>query len=136
MAVQFNYQILINQTRHAIQSSDLVLAKSGTVTLEVALCKVPLIISYKIPKLSAFLIKRMVSIKHVGQPNILLKQEVAPELLQEQANAENIAQHFLDLYNNPVQQQYMQQQFTLLHQQLRHNASMQAAQAIMKLCNL
>lgn len=131
--VKFSYRLLVNQTSEAVKASDMVLAKSGTVTLEVALCKKPLIISYKISKFTEWLIRRKIKIKYVGQPNILLNEEVAPELLQAAANPQNLAKHFIDLYYDQPRQQYMKEKFYALHHQLRHKASEAGAQAILEL---
>lgn len=131
--IKFNYQIIVNNTSNAIKASDMVLAKSGTVTLEVALCKKPLIISYKIRKFTAWLIKRKIKIKYVGQPNILLNEAVAPELLQEAANPENLASHFIELYHNKAHQLRMISKFRQLHLELCQESSATAALAILEL---
>lgn len=131
--IKFNYQILVNQTSEAIKASDLVLAKSGTVSLEVALSKKPLIISYKVSKFTEWLVKSKLTIKYVGQPNILLDEEVAKELLQDEANPENLAKHFIDLYFDKPRQAYMIDKFYQLHHILRQNASNEGAKAILEL---
>ncbi len=133
--VDFKYQVLINQTGDAIKASDMVLAKSGTVTLEVALCKKPIIISYKVSKFTEWLLKKRLYIKFVGLPNILLNEEVAPELLQDDANPENLAANFVALYNNKSRQKYMIDKFYFLHQTLARNASVEGANAILELIN-
>jgi lipid-A-disaccharide synthase len=133
--VDFKYQVLINQTGDAIKASDMVLAKSGTVTLEVALCKKPIIISYKVSKFTEWLLKKRLYIKFVGLPNILLNEEVAPELLQDDANPENLAANFVALYNNKSRQKYMIDKFYSLHQTLARNASVEGANAILELIN-
>ncbi|MDQ5920582.1 MAG: lipid-A-disaccharide synthase [Pseudomonadota bacterium] len=131
--VNFKYKLLINQTREAICASDMVLAKSGTVTLEVALCKKPLIISYKVSKFTEWLLKKKLYIKHVGLPNILLNELVAEELLQDVATPQNLARHFIELYQNKDRQQYMIDKFYQLHNMLKNNASSKAAQAVLEL---
>lgn len=130
------HKCVVDQTRNAIMASDLVIAKSGTVTLEVALCKKPLIISYKVGKLTERIIRKKITIKYVGQPNILLNELVAPELLQNDANAENIAKHIVELYKDKNRQQYMVKRFYELHQLLRQNASKNGAKAILDLINI
>lgn len=131
--IDFKYKVLINQTSDCIRASDLVLAKSGTVTLEVALCKKPLIISYKVSKFTEWLLRKRLTIKYVGQPNILLNEEIAKELLQDDANPENLAKHFVELYNDKAQQERMISKFYELHHLLRKNASVEGAKAILEL---
>ncbi len=133
--VDFKYQVLTNQTGDAIKASDMVLAKSGTVTLEVALCKKPMIISYKVSKFTEWLLKKRLYIKFVGLPNILLNEEVAPELLQDDANPENLAANFVALYNDKSRQKYMIDKFYTLHKILARNASVEGAKAILELIN-
>ena len=133
--ISFKYKLLINQTRNAICASDLVLAKSGTVTLEVALCKKPLIISYKTSKFTEWLVKKKIYIKFVGLPNILLNEEVSKEILQDDANAKNLAKNFVELYNHKAKQQYMVDKFYQLHHMLKKNAGFQVATAILELAN-
>lgn len=131
--IDFKYKLFINQTSDAIRASDLVLAKSGTVTLEVALCKKPLIISYKISKFTEWMLRKRLYIKFVGQPNILLNEEVAKEILQDEANPENLAKNFVELFYNKEKQKYMIDKFYELHKTLRKNASYEGAKAILEL---
>ncbi|MDK4537696.1 lipid-A-disaccharide synthase, partial [Kingella kingae] len=73
------------KTDLACTAADAVLVTSGTATLEVALCKRPMVISYKISAFTYALVKRKIKVPHVGLPNILLNQEAVPELLQHDA---------------------------------------------------
>lgn len=133
--VEFNYQVLVNQTSDGIKAANIVLAKSGTVTLEVALCKKPLIISYKVSKFTAWMIRRKILIKYVGLPNILLSEEVAPELLQENATPDILAKNIIDLFYDKERQTYVINKFYELHNMLRCDASKSAAIAILELVN-
>ena len=67
------------------------IAASGTVSLELAIMKIPHIIAYKVAPLTAWLARHLLKIKSVNLPNILLDERVVPELLQEDCNAEKIA---------------------------------------------
>ncbi len=131
--IKFKYKLLLNQTSDAIKASDMVLAKSGTVTLMVALCKKPLIISYKISKLTEWIVRRKIKIKYAGLPNILLNEPIVDEVLQNDANAKNLAIHFIKLYHDKNRQKYMISKFDQLHNLLKHNASFEAAKAILNL---
>ena len=70
-------------------AADVVLVTSGTATLEVALCKRPMVISYKISPLTYAYVKNKIKVPHVGLPNILLGKAAVPELLQHDAVPEN-----------------------------------------------
>lgn len=131
--VTFRYRLLVNQTRAAICASDMVLAKSGTVTLEVALCKKPLLISYKVSKFTEWLLRKKLYIQHVGLPNILLNEEVAKELLQDEATPNNLSNNFISLYKDKARQKFMVDKFYHLHHMLQNNASYTAAHAVLQL---
>lgn len=69
--------------KNAIAASNLAIVKSGTVALEVAMCKTPMVVGYRVNPLSAWMMKRMITTKYANLINILLNNEVIPELLQE-----------------------------------------------------
>ena len=81
----------------AFQASCAAIAASGTVALELAMCKIPHIISYKVSPLTYLLAKHLVKIKYVNLTNIMLKRSVVPELLQEKCTPENIVKHINEL---------------------------------------
>lgn len=80
------------QVKDIFIQSDLVIAASGTVTLEAALCCVPTIIVYKVSHISFRIAKLLVKIKYAGLANLIMNQEVMPELIQYDATPEKIAQ--------------------------------------------
>jgi len=131
--VKFAYKIVNNCSRDAIMASDMVISKSGTVSLETALCKKPMIIVYKTSKITEWIVRRQIKIQYVGQPNILLGKLVVPELLQEDANAQNIAREFLDIYNSPQRKKEMIAQFEQLHHNLYIPDMSVAAKSILHL---
>jgi lipid-A-disaccharide synthase len=73
---------LFGHAQMAMIASDVVLVTSGTATLEVALTKRPMVISYKLSWLTYLLVKRKIKLPYVGLPNILCGRFVVPELLQ------------------------------------------------------
>lgn len=75
----------------------LVIAASGTVTLEAAVFGVPTIIIYKVAPLTFFLGKRVIQLDWVGLPNIIAQKQVMPELLQSEATPENISRTALSM---------------------------------------
>jgi lipid-A-disaccharide synthase len=131
--VPFSYQLVLNRTRDALKACDFAIAKSGTVSLEAALCKKPMLICYKINKFTEWMVRKKITIKYVGQPNIIAGREVVKEFLQEDANAEQMSQYMIDLYNNKAQQQAMISEFYTLHQQLRQDANIEGARAVLEL---
>lgn len=89
--------------------NDLTLITSGTATLQAALAQIPMIILFKSSALSIWLYRKMVTgVDHMGLPNIVSQKEVVPELVQEFANEEKIAEivtSFIEdktYYNNTI----------------------------------
>lgn len=77
----------------AFAASNAAMAKSGTVTLELALAGVPMVVAYKVSATTAFLVRRMgVSVEHASLVNLLAGRTVVPEYLQEQCTAPRIAE--------------------------------------------
>ena len=76
----------------AFAASQAAVAKSGTVTLELALAGVPMVVCYKVSPVTAFLARRLVSVDHVALVNLLADRQVAPELLQEACTPQAIVE--------------------------------------------
>lgn len=79
----------------AFAASTIALTKSGTVTLELALAKVPMVVAYKVNPLSAWIIKHMLLTPYVCLINILQQQEVIKECLQNACNSNNLSKELL-----------------------------------------
>lgn len=77
----------------ALAASDAALAKSGTVTLELALAGVPMVVAYRVSAATAFIIRRMgVGVAHASLVNLLLGHEAVPECLQEDCTPGRLAE--------------------------------------------
>ena len=128
-----NVQMLFGHAHEAMAAADVVLATSGTATLEAALLGRPLVITYKVAPLSAFIHRRQSYLPYVGMPNILAGEFVAPEFLQEEATAENLAQAVTNLLFDPVVRRRVESKFGELASQLRQDTASKAAQEILPL---
>lgn len=121
----------VSQTQEVMAASDCLLMASGTVTLEAALIKRPMIICYKFNWLTFHLGKHLVKLEHFSLPNLLTNKALVPELLQEQVTANNILPLAKErLYQD---QSSLNQEFTDIHLALKQNASEQAAIAVAQL---
>ncbi|MNS30413.1 Lipid-A-disaccharide synthase [compost metagenome] len=89
--------VVDGQAQSILRAADVVVAASGTVTLEAAILGVPCIAAYQVSWLTAFLAKRLLKVRHVTLPNIVAGKEVIPEFLQERANADELGQAVLRL---------------------------------------
>lgn len=125
--------ILFGHAHMAITAADVVLVASGTATLETALLKKPMVITYKMAPLSWYLTKRKKYQPYVGLPNILSAHFVVPELLQHDATPENLAGALLNLIHDEQVTQRLKQHFTAMHQSLKQNAQEKILQAVAQL---
>jgi lipid-A-disaccharide synthase len=123
--------LLFGHAQDAMIAADGVLVASGTATLEAALVKRPMVITYRMPALSWWLMKRKSYQPYYGLPNILCERFVVPELFQEDATAENLTQALLNLINNPEAVMQLEESFIALHRTLRQNTAQKAAAAIL-----
>lgn len=115
----------------ACTAADVVLVTSGTATLEVALCKRPMVISYKISPLTYAYVKRKIKVPHVGLPNILLGKGAVPELLQHDAEPEKLAAAVAEWYESPQDVAALKQDFHDLHLLLKKDTAALAAKAVL-----
>jgi len=129
-------QLINGQTQTVIAAADVVLAASGTVTLEVALIKRPLVVTYRVAGFTWWLGIKVVRIPYLGLPNWLAGKKIVPEVLQDEATPENMANTMLNVLNHPEKNQELYEQYRAMHQQLRCNASEKAAAAVHELLSM
>jgi lipid-A-disaccharide synthase len=89
----------------AFAAAELALAKSGTVTLELALSGVPAVIGYRINRLTHFIAVRMTFGKYAGLPNVILDRPLMPELLQYDCTPERLVAELSRLLDDPAARQ-------------------------------
>lgn len=131
IAPQLPVLIIINKTQTVMAASDCLLTASGTVTLEAALIKRPMVITYKFNFITYLLARWLVKLKWFSLPNLLANETLVPELLQDEVLPEKIVpllQQFL--YED---QSNLNDKFIKIHHSLKQNASEKAAQAIVTL---
>ena len=87
---QKNFKVIKDHTYDLLKHSKFGIVKSGTSTLEAGLMELPMVILYKTSMLTYIIGKSLVQIKNIGMANIVLDEQVVPELIQNEANAENI----------------------------------------------
>ncbi len=123
--------ILFGHAHDALVACDAALVASGTATLETALLKRPMVITYKMPELSWSIIKRKKYLPYVGLPNILAGRFLVPELIQEDALPENLAQALLNLLQDKAVTKGLEEAFSGMHRQLRQNTAEKAAGVVL-----
>lgn len=122
--------LLDGRSHEALAACDAVLIASGTATLEALLYKRPMVVAYRLAPLTYWILKRMVKSPYVSLPNLLAQRLLVPELLQDGATTEALAQTLAPLVKDGSQQT---ESFDQIHRTLRRDASNQAAEAVLAL---
>jgi lipid-A-disaccharide synthase len=125
-----NVLLLDGQSHEAMSAADTVLMASGTATLEGMLLKKPLVVSYILTPLTAFLVRKMLKQPFVSLPNLLAGKELVPEILQEDATPENLSQAVIGFLLDEQSSENLRQAFNEIHMSLRLDADKSAAAAI------
>ena len=135
--VQAFLRVIEGQSQAALAACDVTLIASGTATLEAALFKRPMVIAYNMNWLSWQMMRRKKLQPWVGLPNILCRDFVVPELLQEAASPEALANavlQWIDAKSSaPDKIAALEQRFMQLHAELRRDTSRLATDAIQKI---
>ncbi|MDD2053873.1 lipid-A-disaccharide synthase [Pseudomonas putida] len=122
--------LLDGQSHRALAACDAVLIASGTATLEALLYKRPMVVAYRLAPLTFWILKRLVKSPYISLPNLLAQRLLVPELLQDDATPEALAQTLSPLIGGGEEQT---RGFDEIHRTLRLDASNQAADAVLSL---
>ncbi|MDY0747107.1 lipid-A-disaccharide synthase [Paucibacter sp. R3-3] len=125
-----NLTLLDGRSHEALAACDMTLVASGTATLEAALFKRPMVIAYKVNALNWWRMKGKNYQPWVGLPNVLAREFLVPELIQDQCTAENLAREGLAWLDDPARCTAVQARFAEQHQLLRCNTAQRASDAI------
>ena len=128
-----NLTMLIGHSLEAMAAADVVLVASGTASLEAALLKRPMVITYRMPRLSWWIMHRRAYLPHAGMPNILAGESIVPELLQHDATPEKLAAALVDLMFDEAGRARLESRFEEIRTALRQNSGEKAAAAIVPL---
>ena len=132
LAAEIDIDLLDGRSHEALAACDVTLVASGTATLEAALFKRPMVITYAMHAVSWHMMKRMKYQPWVGLPNILLNDFVVPELLQGDATPAGLAQAGFEWLDDPARCAALRRRFDALHRELRCNTAQAATDAIEK----
>jgi lipid-A-disaccharide synthase len=97
-----DFDIASGDVRKVFEQSKVVVAASGTVTLESAISGTPMVIIYKVSPVSYRLGKAMIRVKNIGLVNLIAGKEIVPELIQEDASSTRIASTVYKMLNDPT----------------------------------
>lgn len=116
--LELDMRIISQRSHDVMQVCDAVITVSGTVTLELALLKKPMVVINKISKLSYFFVNRTLKIAHIALCNIVANKRVVPELIQKDARADKITNKLLYLLNNDEERNKIITEFSTIEEKL------------------
>lgn len=125
-------QLLDGRSHAAIAAADAVLVASGTASLEVALFKKPMVIAYKMMALEWQILRHCGYQPWVGLPNILAREFLVPELLQDAANPQALADAMWQQLSDVPHRLRLAQRFTDMHHSLLRNSAAESAAAVLR----
>ncbi|MBI5334661.1 MAG: lipid-A-disaccharide synthase [Burkholderiales bacterium] len=123
-------QLVAGRSHEVLAACDVTLIASGTATLEAALFKRPMVIAYRMNALSWQIMRRMRYQPWIGLPNILARDFLVPELLQQDATPERLAHETLAWLDDPARMARVQARFLDIHHTLRQDTAQRAGDAI------
>ncbi|MEO8101025.1 MAG: lipid-A-disaccharide synthase [Betaproteobacteria bacterium] len=123
-------QILFGHASLALAAADVALVASGTATLEAALLGCPHVIAYRLSPTTYRLMKKKAYLPYVGLPNILAGEWLVPELLQDDATAENLARALGNWLRHPDAAATLRERFAEIHARLAVNNGERVREAL------
>lgn len=127
-------RLIDGQAQTAMAASDAVLLASGTATLEATLVGRPMVVAYRLGRLTSFLLRglRMMKAPHFAQPNLLAGRRIVPEFFNEEVRADRLGPAVLEQLERADRVE-LERTFAAIHRELRRNASAEAAKAVVEL---
>jgi lipid-A-disaccharide synthase len=122
--------VVEGSTHEVIRACELVLAASGTVTLEAAILGTPLVVVYKVNPLTYWLGKRLVKVNHLALANIIAGETVAPEFIQHEATPELVARESMKIFNDNQRREWIKRRLQDVREQLGTPGASDKAAAI------
>ncbi|GGI54599.1 lipid-A-disaccharide synthase [Oxalicibacterium solurbis] len=126
-------QVTNGESYRAMAAADAVLVASGTASLEVALFKKPMVIAYKMMRASWHVLRHMGYQPWIGLPNILAREFLVPELLQDAATPQALADAMWMQLQDGAHREQLQRRFTEMHHTLLRDTAAESAQAVLNL---
>jgi lipid-A-disaccharide synthase len=126
--------LIEGRSHDCLEASDAVLVTSGTATLEAALFKRPMVIVYRMPRLSAWMMRKIGGyVPWIGRPNILAGESVVPELWQDEATGTAVAAALIRQLEDQAGQARLAERFEAIHQSLRRDTPSLVAEVVLGL---
>jgi lipid-A-disaccharide synthase len=130
-AMNLPLTLMFGHSHEALAAADVALVASGTATLETALFKTPMVITYRQSAVTSALMKRMLYLPYIGLPNILAGERLVPEFVQDKATPGALANALLELLQDVGMQRRQIERFREIHAVLKQNTAQKAAAAVL-----
>ena len=111
-------EIFSNPVEEMFQHCSMLIAASGTITLQAAIHGVPMVIIYRVSLLSYLLGRILVRVKNIGLVNLIAENEIVPELVQYDATPDKIAHAAAEILSDAAKRQHMQNELLKVRDQL------------------
>jgi lipid-A-disaccharide synthase len=122
--------ILFGHAQLALYAAEVALVASGTATLEAALARCPMVITYKLHPLTYRMVMRKALLPYFGLPNILAGEFIVPEILQDDATPQNLAQALGNWLDNKAARERLRERFASLHESLAKGHDARVVEAL------
>jgi lipid-A-disaccharide synthase len=127
------FTVVEGDTDTVLASSDAALTASGTATVQAALHDTPMVVVYRMTRLSFQLARRVVKVEAIGMVNLIAGEKIVPELVQDAFTAEAVAREAIDILTNPVRAARIREGLAGVRAKLGGSgASRRAAEAILR----
>lgn len=127
-------QLVVGDMRRVLAACDLALVASGTATLETLLSRRPMVVGYRIARLTYWIVRalRLLKVRHYSLPNVLAGRELVPEISQDALTPAALAQALSRWLDDPAAVAELQREADAIHRSLRQDASARAADAVLE----
>lgn len=125
-------QFVSANTQNVLKAADLAIIASGTATLEALLCECPMVVTYKVSQLTAWLMRRRARTTFVSLPNIIANEHLVDEFIQERARSHMLADAVISLFDQTEKLAGMRTRFREIKKTLRVGSAIRSADVIQK----
>lgn len=124
--------VVEGESRRAMAASDVILVASGTATLEAALLLKPMVVTYKVSRFTALIVRLFVSVERYSMPNHLLASASVPEIMQDRAVPESLGGAIEQFLLDPLRAARLKAELRGIRGALSRDADLRAAQAVIE----
>ncbi|PLY15144.1 MAG: lipid-A-disaccharide synthase [Sedimenticola sp.] len=132
---QLAVTLVDGHSRDAMQAAELVLTASGTATLEALLLKRPMVVAYRLNRLTYWIVDtfNLVNVPYVSMANLLSEEPLAAEFIQDAVTPEALSGALIDLLDAPEKTAQIARSYARLHNELKQDAGARSAEAVLAL---